>query len=115
MIDFGNDMALTQKMLGALEARVHAAFQNIANQNTPGYKRRIVHFEDLLREKLERGASVDDVTWQETRDTSGPPEQNTVSLVDEMALLDKTKLLHELVTRRAGGYFRQLNSAIYGR
>jgi len=115
MIDFDRDTALTHKLLDVLDIRAKAALHNLANLNTPGFKRYVVQFEDLLRKELGAGGATQDVEPLVTRDTSGAPEQNTVSLVDETALLDKTKLMQEFMTRRAGGYFRHINKAIFGR
>ena len=115
MIDFTSDTALTHKLLDVLDVRAKAALHNMANMNTPGFKRYVVEFEELLQKQLEEGGSIQDVQPKVTRDTSGPPEQNTVSLVEEVALLDKTKLMQEFMTRRAGGYFRHINKAIFGR
>jgi flagellar basal-body rod protein FlgB len=117
MIDFDRDTALAQKLLDALDVRAKASLHNIANQNVPGFKRYVVRFEELLRQRLEDGhrdaaAAVDPVV---ERDESGPPGQNNVSIVDEAALLDKTRLLHEFVSRRVGSYFSSINRAIFGR
>jgi flagellar basal body rod protein FlgB len=115
MIDFQSDTALTQRMLDALDARAKAALHNIANQHTPGFKRYVVRFEELLDKQLDRGGKAENVQHEIDRDLSGRRDQNNVNLVEEVALLDKTKLLQEFVTRRAGGYFGKLNKAIFGR
>jgi flagellar basal body rod protein FlgB len=115
MIDFDRDTALTQKLLAALDARAKASLHNIANQNLPGFKRHEVRFEEQLQQQMEKGAPVGDVKIEVTRDNSGSPGMNNVSLVEEAALLDKTKLLHEFATRRMGSYFGTLNKAIFGR
>jgi hypothetical protein len=49
------------------------------------------------------------------RDESGPAGQNNVSLFDEMATLDKVRLLFEVAAQRAGSKFARLNRAIFGR
>ena len=49
------------------------------------------------------------------RDTSGPPGANNVVLMEELSLLGKVSLLHDVMTRRAGSYFQTLNKAIHGR
>jgi|KBSSwiStaDraftv2_1062776.scaffolds.fasta_scaffold1548223_2 flagellar basal-body rod protein FlgB len=117
MIDFDRDTALTKKMLDALDMRVRASMHNIANQNTPGFKRYVVRFEELLREKLADGddGSVQDVEPLVERDTTGDPGQNTVSMVDETATLDKARLVFDVMTRRAGSLFKLMNSAVFGR
>lgn len=115
MIDFEHDTTLTRKMLDVLDERVQRSMHNIANQNTPGFKRYVVRFEDLLRRELADGGDASTVQPVVERDTSGPPEMNNVSLVEETATLEKARLLYEVMTRRAGSYFKQLNSVIFGR
>ena len=115
MIDFDRDTALTKKMLDALDMRVRASMHNIANQNTPGFKRYVVRFEELLRGRLAEGDTVQQVEPVVERDTSGGAGQNTVSMVDETATLDKARLVFDAMTRRAGSLFKLMNSAIFGR
>ena len=88
---------------------------NIANQHVEGFKRYSVRFEDMLRDAQNNGqdlASVEPVT---ERDESGPPGQNNVVLMDELATLNKTSLLQDVMTRRIGGYYATINKAILGR
>jgi flagellar basal body rod protein FlgB len=115
MIDFDHDTAFTQRMLDVLNRRTKAALHNIANQNVPGFKRYEVRFEDLLREAAAKGRDEDSVEPEVVRDMSGPPGVNNVVLMEELSMLGKVQLLHDVMTRRAGGYFQTLNKAILGR
>lgn len=115
MIDFDRDIAFQQRMLDVLDARTKASIHNVANQNVPGFKRYVVRFEDLLREAEATGESVANVEPISERDQSGPAGQNNVVLMDELSLLGKTALLHDVMTRRVGGYFQTINKAIFGR
>jgi flagellar basal-body rod protein FlgB len=115
MIDFDRDTAFTQRMLDVLTRRTKATLHNIANQNVPGFKRYEVRFEDLLQQARKQGQSEDTVAPVVRRDESGPPGVNNVVLMEELALLGKTSLLHDVMTRRAGSYFATLNKAILGR
>jgi flagellar basal body rod protein FlgB len=115
MIDFDRETAFTRQLLDALTTRTKATLHNVANQHVPGFKRYEVRFEDMLREATARGEDPDLVTHEVARDTSGPPGQNNVVLMDELAILGKTQLLHDVMTRRAGSYFQNLNKAIFGR
>lgn len=115
MIDFDRDTAFTQRMLDVLSRRAKATLHNIANQNVPGYKRYEVRFEDLLREAQQKGEDESAVEPVVQRDESGPPGVNNVVMMEELALLGKTSLLHDVMTRRAGSYFSTLNKAILGR
>ncbi|MBZ0152503.1 MAG: hypothetical protein K8J09_13335 [Planctomycetes bacterium] len=115
MIDIDRDTAFSQRMLDALSTRTKASINNIANQNVPGFKRMVVRFEDELKEAMAKGKDETTVTPVVERDSSGPPEQNNVVLMEELALLGKTSLLHDVMTRRVGSYFQTLNKAILGR
>lgn len=115
MIDFDGDTAFTQRMLDVLGRRTKAALHNIANQNVPGFKRYVVRFEDLLRQARASGKDEAAVEPVVERDLSGPPGANNVVLMEELSMLGKTSLLHDVMTRRAGGYYATLNKAILGR
>ena len=114
-MDLTRDIAFTHRVLDALSLRSKVAMHNIANQNTPGYKRYYVSFEEQLKEAKLAGKEVGKVHPQVTRDTSGRVGENNVSIYDELAILEKVKLLNEIFTKRAGGYFTHINKAIYGR
>jgi flagellar basal-body rod protein FlgB len=115
MIDFDRDTAFTQKMLDVLSARTKATMHNVANQNVPGFKRYEVRFEEQLRAAEAAGGDISKVEPETHRDVSGPPGINNVVLMEELAILGKTQLLHDVMTRRAGSYFATLNKAIFGR
>ena len=115
MIDFDKDTAFTQQVLDALTARSKMVLHNIANQNTKGFKRYEVRFEDLLADATRKGDELHSVQHTIVRDTSGNAGQNNVVLMEELALLGKTSLLQDAMTRRIGGYTSKLNKAIFGR
>lgn len=115
MIDFDHDTAFTQKMLDVLGARTKAALHNVANQNVAGFKRYEVRFEDQLRRAEAEGRDIGTIEPETHRDMSGPPAINNVVLMEELTILGKTALLHDVMTRRAGAYFATLNKAIFGR
>jgi flagellar basal body rod protein FlgB len=115
MIDLDRDIAFQQRMLDVLDARTKASIHNVANQNVPGFKRYVVRFEDLLQQAEQQGRSADSVEPFTERDLSGPPAQNNVVLMDELSILGKTSLLHDVMTRRVGSYFATLNKAVFGR
>lgn len=113
-LDGGVTGALTQQ-LDALNLRAKVAMHNIANQNTPGFKRYYVTFEERLREAARSGDDPATVRAEVLRDTSGPAGMNNVSLIDEQTVLEKVRLMNEIVSRRLGGHFAKLNRAINGR
>lgn len=115
MIDFDRDTAFQQKMLDVLGARARATLHNIANQHVDGFKRYEVKFEDMLRDAVAKGQNPDSVQPVTERDESGLPGQNNVELMQELAILGKTSLLQDVISRRIGGYYATINKAIVGR
>lgn len=114
-MDIHGDTAFTHRTLDALTARSKAAIQNIANQNVAGYKRYQVSFEEQLRRAVAEGKDEGEVEHVVSRDESGPPGVNNVVLMEELSMIGKTQLLHDYMLRRAGGYFKHINKAIFGR
>jgi flagellar basal-body rod protein FlgB len=104
-----------QRVLDAMALRADVISHNVANQNTPGFKRFEVVFEEQLRAAREKGGDADAVVPFARRDESGPAGVNNVSVVDELALLEKVRLMYEVFARRVGSYFGQLNKAVLGR
>ncbi len=114
-MDLTKDTAFAHRVLDALSLRSKVAMHNIANQNTPGYKRYYVSFEEQLRAASQQGKDIGAVHPEVLRDNSGRAGVNNVSVYDELSMLEKVKLLHEIFTRKAGGYFSHMNKAIFGR
>src|SRR5262245_47999666 len=115
MVDFEDPtLAAAQRELRALDLRAKVAMHNIANQNTPGFKRYYVSFEERLRE-AHRTGGTEEIEPEVLRDERGPKGLNNVALLDEQTTLEKVRLMNDLVSRRLGGYFARLNRAILGR
>jgi flagellar basal body rod protein FlgG len=114
MIELAKDTAFSHRVLDAISARTKMAMHNLANKNTPGYKRYVVQFEDRLRAALKDGGDFGGVRPVIERDTSGSPEANNVSEFDEVAVIEKARALHDIFTKRIGGYFGTLNRSIRG-
>ena len=115
MTVFEGDLGFTERVLDAVAVRYRVIQHNLANLTTPGFKRYYVTFEEELRRAAQMGDDLGKVYPEVRRDNSGPVGQNNVSSTDELALLQKVELIHELFSRRAGGYFSKINKAIYGR
>ena len=115
MIEAGTDTAFTHRVLDAISLRSKIAMHNLANKHTPGYKRYVVHFEDALREALSDGGDFRKVQPRVERDESGRPGVNNVVEFDEVATMEKTRALHEIFSKRMGGYFNSVKKAIRGR
>ncbi|HEX3000569.1 MAG TPA: flagellar basal body rod protein FlgB [Armatimonadota bacterium] len=104
--------------VAALRQRVIA--HNIANIDTPGFKRSTVHFEDDLAEALNADLSVDE---RETRigdlnprvervESSLRIDGNNVDIDLEAAELSENSLRYEALTRLVAERGRMMRSAI---
>jgi flagellar basal-body rod protein FlgB len=109
-----SDTALGARVLDMVEVRSRAVMHNLANQNTPGFKRYEVEFESLLQRAERRGDDLGSVAPVATQSDDGPIGVNNVNSMDELAALDKVRILHEVFSRRVGGYFQHLKTAIRG-
>lgn len=67
---FGNTMYLTERSLDYLWQRQQVTMNNIANNDTPGFKAKFVTFEDSLRQRLNQVAGRHG-TFSERRDGIG--------------------------------------------
>jgi flagellar basal-body rod protein FlgB len=115
MLELGKQFEATTRVLDAMAMRAGAIAHNVANQNTPGFKRFEVVFEEGLRRAHARGDDAASVQPVVRRDSSGPPATNNVDVTAELAELEKVRLVYDLFTRRAAGQLAQLNRAILGR
>lgn len=103
---------LLQKALGAYSLRQKAIASNVANVETPGYKRLEVPFEEELQKQLKFGNSDinPDKIDPEFRETEEKP-----LLEDEMMTLADTQIRAQLVTRTLRHNFQVLKAGIIGR
>lgn len=115
MLNFDGEIAGARRVLDATTLRANVVLHNLANANTPAFKRYEVRFEDELRQAVARGEDAGSVNPRVVRDTSGDPKENNVDPTEELALLRKVETLHQVFTRRLGGYFGHLKRAIQGR
>ena len=98
MTSVGDPSELLLRLMSASTLRARVLSENIANQNVPGYKRRVVRFEDLLGSELARkNGSPAEVVPRITTDTASPssPDGNNVSLELENNALRENLLLYE--------------------
>lgn len=110
---------LLTKLLSASELRGKVISGNIANANTPGYKRKVVEFEDLLNSAIKspagaEGSSLESVRpfVREDRLTPARPDGNNVSLELEMNSMRENRLLYETYASILQGHFNLLDTAI---
>lgn len=95
----GNQSELLLRLMSASTLRARVLSENIANQNVPGYKRRIVRFEELLAQKLQQpgSRSIDGIAPRIDTDELSPssPDGNNVSLELESNAMRENWLLYE--------------------
>lgn len=97
--------------LGAAGLRQETLAHNIANVNTPGFKRLYVSFEDELRAAADPGAVAPQVHRDDI--TSGRADGNNVDLDREMALLAENQIRYAALARQMSGHFDRLRLAIW--
>lgn len=92
--------ALILKLLSVSSMRAKVIAGNISNQNTPGYSRRVVRFEEMLKEAI-RGGNLSAAAGIEPRierDTEAPPgsDGNNVNMETEVNNMRENRLLYDL-------------------
>lgn len=110
-------------IVGYLEAgikqetlRQSAIANNVANMNTPGYRRVDVKFNEVLAEKIAQGKDITDEDAQaelfEPRTTAMNEQGNDVSLDSEVGELVKNSLSHKVYMRLLAKKYQQVSLAI---
>ncbi len=112
--------------LDASWAKNEVISSNIANVDTPGYKKKKAVFGDLLNGELssallktsnsrhmqiDRGSSNITVTTDMST-TNMRTDENNVNIDEEMSDLSKNQIYYNVLTQRATGEINKLKSAI---
>lgn len=122
---------LLEKALDAAWLRNEAITQNIANADTPGYKRKTVKFEEYLSQAVEGDgftgiksdkhhisvgkANIDDIDAKVTQDnksTSMRLDGNNVDIDSEMADMAKNTIKYNVLIQSMNASFRRIKSVI---
>lgn len=108
----GNDLLL--RLLAASNQRARVLANNVANQNTPGYSRQVLRFEDLLREAVQAGSDPREVRPSLTSDTLTPAraDGNNVNIELEMNSMRQNRLLYEAYASILDTRFELLRASI---
>ena len=105
-------LALATAMRGAW-MRQSLIANNIANANTPGYRRETLSFQGALRSALSSGISPSSVTLApETQAAVVGPEGNGVNIDQEAAQLSQNGLEYEALVQAMGARDQIIKSAI---
>lgn len=112
----GMNLGLLEHLLNAAGLRHRVISQNVANVNTPGYKRLEVAFDSSLAKALS-GGSGGPVAAPRIQAGSGPErvDGNTVDIDVEMNDLVKNAVLYQAAAQVASNRIAAMRSAIAGR
>ena len=121
---FGSTISLIESAMNGASLRHRAIASNIANVDTPGYKRLQVSFEDNLSQSVVGlvktnskhlpGLKQDTFSPQVKKDetTSMRVDGNNVDIDVEMAELAKNSIYYNTLATQTYQYFSQLRTAI---
>jgi flagellar basal-body rod protein FlgB len=109
-------LGVLAQMLDAAALRHRVIAQNVANVNTPGYRRREVTFEaDLAKALAAPGPTAPVKPKVVIADGPERVDGNTVDIDLEMNSLSKNALLYQAATQVIANRVAALRSAISGR
>jgi len=107
-----------EKMLDTATLRHKAIANNLANANTPGYRRRIVSFDDHLAKAIAARDPGALRSWRPKVTTSSEaalsPDGNNVSLERELADLMKNSLVYSTCAQLLSARLAAYKAAISG-
>ena len=113
---------VSKKLLDATHLRHEALSNNLANVETPGFKRRDLpeDFSVELRRAVDRKdfRRVKGLNPRSVEDRQAKPvrmDGNTVQLDEEMLAMNRNALNYEYLSNSVGGTLKELNLAIKGR
>lgn len=110
---------LLAKLTDVTQLRHRVLAQNVANVNTPGYRRLDVHFEDALAEQLnsQPNSSVKDLRPEVVEDQVTPTrlDGNNVEIDMEMMRLNKNTLLGNTYLQLLATKLAMMKRAVSGR
>ena len=113
---------ISKKLLDATHLRHETLSNNLANVQTPGFKRRDLPqtFSVELRRAVDRNdfRRVKALLPRSAEDRQAKPvrmDGNTVQLDEEMLAMNRNALNYEYLTGAVGGSIKELNLAIKGR
>lgn len=125
-------VSIMEQALAASSLRQKVVSNNIANVNTPGFKKSVVSFENLLANAL--GGSQTGLPLTRTNEwhlpvasgklptpvvstiteTSFRTDENNVDIDAEMAEMAKNSIYYNAVAQQIGKYFTTMKSVVNG-
>ncbi|MCR4419879.1 MAG: flagellar basal body rod protein FlgB [Clostridia bacterium] len=127
----GRSWELLNRALDAFAVRQRVIAHNVANLNTPGYKKYRVRFEEELQEARRRSdlplyrthpqhldprRAPEEAEPEVVRETatSSRPDGNNVDLTEQMVQLAMNQFYYQLAAQSASGYLARLRLVITG-
>ena len=112
MASSSNIISYIEAGMVAEGARQQAIANNIANMNTPGYRRIDVKFEDILAKAIESGGKIDKADLKpeifQPKNTALKSNGNDVNMETEVGQMVKNSLRHKtfmmLLKKKYGQY-----------
>lgn len=122
---FGNTIMMAQKSLDCLWKKQEAISMNLANVDTPGYKRKQVSFEETFRKRLQAaGETRSDKKMKEaiagtdytvySRDDSARVDENNVNADVENTEMTRTWLHYNYLLNTITSDVKRFQTAIKG-
>ena len=112
MTQFDSSFGVIGKVLDVAMLRNEVIANNVANANTPGYKRKVIDFEQELTSALASDGPAE-VKIVEADDPAGP-NGNNVKFERELADLQKSALVYKVFAQFASSRVKALRAAISG-
>lgn len=118
-----------KKAMDASWLKNQAIANNMANVNTPGYKRETVNFEEALKSAMDQNGAIQirktdsahmdlnnpiEPKIDKVTDTSFRMDDNNVDIDVEMAELSKNQLQYNALTNQLNAQLQRLRSVISG-
>ncbi|MEZ6062784.1 MAG: flagellar basal body rod protein FlgB [Planctomycetaceae bacterium] len=121
MASFNEQINLLSRLISAAEMRQQVIGHNIANVNTPNFRRLDVNFEQALAAEMARGASVGELASKAMPTVSRTPglitraDGNNVDIDQEIGQMNKNALLQQVYLQMVGAEMGMMRRAIDGR
>lgn len=112
MADAVQAISILNFALDSIQGREQVIANNIANQDTPGFKANVLTFEGSLAGALANGGTA--VASVQPEGLPAATNGNNVSLPAEMTLLSQTNLENQSVANSLTSQFTTLATAITG-
>jgi flagellar basal-body rod protein FlgB len=109
---FGSHLDRLQKSMGLATKRHAALSNNLANVNTPGYKRQDVDFNLQLEEAMDAQSKAGSKLKGPNAGSSMRLDGNSVDLEQEVMSLAETELRYQALTDMTASYFAGLKNVI---